>query len=153
MVTLIENGDIFESKMSTLVCPVNCVGVMGKGLALAFKRRFPYIEEYYQRYCQEHAGEYRLRPGTCLISEELEPSSEPNIILFPTKDHWRNPSRLEWIRSGLERVRELTDSYEITSLAVPALGCGLGGLDWEVVRPLMLNHFEDYSIPVEVYTP
>ncbi len=142
----VHMGNIFESEMQTLVNTVNCVGVMGKGLALEFKKRFPGMFEDYLLRCktkQVHLGEPYLYRG-------LLP---PWIINFPTKDHWRSVSRLSDIIAGLEYLEKHYSEWEITSLAVPALGCSNGQLEWRVVGPTLYRYLSRLDIPVELYAP
>lgn len=135
-------GDIFESDAQTLVNTVNCRGVMGKGLALEFKRRFPQMFEGYKRECE--AG--RLRIGT------LHLYRGPNrwILNFPTKDHWRGRSKIEYIERGLQYFVEHYKEWGITSIAFPKLGCNLGGLDWREVKEKMIKYLEDLA-DIEIY--
>lgn len=146
-------GDIFASNAAALTNPVNCVGVMGKGLALEFKRRFPAMFKRYQEWCQK--GFVRLGEPH-LYFDPMDPNVR-KIINFPTKNHWRDASRLEDIAYGLGYLEaslpEWRDSWGATSLAVPALGCGEGGLRWDLVRPLLLRFAERAAVPVEVYEP
>lgn len=137
------HGDLFTSQAQTLVNPVNCVGVMGKGLALAFRRRFPAMYVDYVARCRR--GE--VRPGR----PYLFTGTTPWILNFPTKDHWRNPSRLTFIEDGLKALVDQISIWGIHSLALPALGCGLGQLSWEEVRPLLVRYLQPLPIPVEVY--
>jgi len=139
-------GDIFESKAHTLVNTVNTVGVMGKGIALGFRKRFPEMFEDYVRRCERHEVSLR-RP---YIYRRLTP---PHIINFPTKDHWRSVSKLEDITQGLRYLQAHITEWGVTSLAVPPLGCGEGRLDWRVVGPTLYRHLRDLSIPVELYAP
>lgn len=123
----------FDARVEALVNTVNTVGVMGKGLALEFRRRFPVNFEIYAAACRR--GEVEI--GRMLVVETA-PSSGPRLIInFPTKKHWRHPSCLEYVRAGLVGlVREIRER-DIRSLAVPPLGCGNGGLAWAAVRPLI----------------
>lgn len=139
-------GDIFQSKAQTLVNTVNCVGVMGKGIALEFKKRFPAMFEDYQARCD--AG--RVRPGEPYLYSDVLGTS---IVNFPTKDHWRSPSRLEDIVRGLEHFAAHFREWGITSVAMPPLGCGNGGLEWSLVGPLMHQKLASLGIPVEIYAP
>jgi O-acetyl-ADP-ribose deacetylase (regulator of RNase III) len=139
-------GDIFASKAQTLVNTVNCVGVMGKGVALGFKQRFPEMYKDYVRRCER--GQVRL--GQPYIYKRLV---EPWVLNFPTKDHWRAVSRLSDIVAGLEHLTRYYTEWGITSLAVPPLGCGNGQLDWNVVGPTLYRHFDKLDIPVEMYAP
>jgi uncharacterized protein YwgA/O-acetyl-ADP-ribose deacetylase (regulator of RNase III) len=139
-------GDVLGSKAQTLVNTVNTVGVMGKGIALAFRKRFPDMYEDYQKRCAEG----RLRLGEPYLFKRSEP---PWILLFPTKDHWRSVSRLADIRRGLEYLEAHFREWGITSLAVPALGCGHGKLEWRVVGPMLYRYLDRLGIPVELYAP
>ena len=139
-------GNIFELKAQTLVNTVNCVGIMGKGLALEFKKLFPDMYEDYVVRCK--AKEVHL--GEPYLYRRLLP---PWILNFPTKDHWRSVSRLSDIVAGLEYLEKHYHEWEITSLAVPALGCSNGQLEWRVVGPTLYRYLSRFDIPVELYAP
>lgn len=139
-------GDIFKSKAQTLVNTVNCVGIMGKGIALEFKKRFPEMYEDYVRRCK--AKEVKL--GQPYLFRSIVP---PWILNFPTKDHWRSVSKLEHIVQGLGYLEQHYQEWGITSLAVPPLGCGQGQLEWRVVGPTLYRHLKRLNIPVELYAP
>ncbi len=139
-------GDLFQSKAQTLVNTVNCVGVMGKGLALEFKNRFPGMYKDYVRRCKK--GHVRL--GEPYLFRQLEPQY---ILNFPTKDHWRSVSRLDDIIQGLEYLKKHYKDWGITSIAVPSLGCQQGQLDWKIVLPVLYEHLSRLEIPVELYIP
>lgn len=139
-------GDMFKSKAQTLVNTVNCVGIMGKGIALEFRKRFPEMHEDYLRRCE--AKEVKL--GQPYLFRSLLP---PWILNFPTKDHWRSVSRLEDIIRGLRHVERHYREWGITSLAVPPLGCGHGQLEWRVVGPTLYRHLKRLDIPVELFAP
>lgn len=145
MVT-VKVGDMFDSDAQTLVNTVNCVGVMGKGVALEFKNRFPEMFEDYLARCT--AGEVRL--GQPYLYRSLMP---PWVLNFPTKDHWRSVSRLEDIEQGLTYLLRHYRQWGIASLAVPPLGCGQGQLEWRVVGPTLYRYFKQMEIPVELYAP
>jgi O-acetyl-ADP-ribose deacetylase (regulator of RNase III) len=136
-------GNIFESGCEALVCPTNCVGVMGKGLALQFKKRYPGYYTDYRWRCDN--GYMKIgRVDVWAIGFFLVPPEEiPGmkfIFSFPTKLHWRDKSELPFIESGLEDlIRLLTRKPYVRSVAVPALGAGLGGLAWSDVKPLMVE--------------
>ncbi len=139
-------GDLFQSKAQTLVNAVNCVGVMGKGIALGFRRRFPDMYHDYVARCaakQVRMGEPYLFRRPML----------PWILNFPTKDSWRSVSRLSDILDGLEYLERHYREWGINSLAVPALGCGEGQLEWRMVGPALCDHLSRLGIPVELYTP
>lgn len=139
-------GDIFRSNSQTLVNTVNTVGVMGKGIALGFRKHFPEMYEDFVRRCQR--GEVRL--GQPYLYRRAIP---PNIINFPTKDHWRSVSRLSDIVKGLNYLEAHIREWGITSLAVPPLGCGEGQLEWRVVGKTLYRHLSRLGIPVELYAP
>ena len=143
---IVRTGDIFSSTAETLVNPVNCVGVMGKGLALAFQKRYPAMFLEYRYLFSTR----QLRPGRPYLYRDLTGVS---ILNFPTKDHWRNPSELPTIVSGLQWFQEHYQALHIQSIAFPALGCGNGGLAWDTVGPVLYRYLHDLPIPVEVYAP
>lgn len=145
-------GNLFEAKTEVLVNAVNCVGVMGKGIALQFKQKFPV--DYFKAYkhaCQN--GELTI--GKVQVFELKNAQTNPlYIINFPTKNHWREQSRIEYIESGLHSLVEAVEQYEIKSIAMPALGCGLGGLDWNEVKPLIEQAFVDLpNVEVLLFVP
>jgi len=139
-------GDIFESKAQTLVNTVNTVGVMGKGIALGFRQRFPEMYDDYVRRCERHS----VRMGEPYLYRRLVP---PNILNFPTKEHWRSVSRLEDIVKGLSYLESHVQEWGIQSLAVPPLGCGEGRLDWRVVGPTLYRRLARLGTPVSLYAP
>lgn len=139
-------GDLFKSRAQTLVNTVNCVGVMGKGVALGFKKRFPAMFADYVVRCKR--GEVQLGRPYLYTADGV-----PWTLNFPTKDDWRSVSRLSDIVRGLEYLESHYKDWGITSLAVPPLGCGNGQLDWEVVGPTLFRHFSRLDIPVELYAP
>ncbi|MFO7907216.1 MAG: macro domain-containing protein [Pirellulaceae bacterium] len=142
----VQIGDIFQSDAQTLINTVNCVGVMGKGIALEFKKRFPKMFEDYAHRCKEG----RVKLGEPYLYRRLTP---PWILNFPTKDHWRSVSRLEDIVAGLEHVRQHCKEWGIASLAVPPLGCGQGQLEWRVVGPTLYRQLKQLDIPVQLFAP
>lgn len=139
-------GDIFESDCRTLVNTVNCVGVMGKGIAKCFKERYPDMYKDYKRRCTCGV----VRPGTPYLFDDILGTS---ILNFPTKDHWRSPSRLSYIREGLDWFCAHWDELGITSIAFPPLGCGNGGLNWREVGPIMYEKLKGLPIDIEIYAP
>lgn len=141
----VVSGDIFSSRCQTLTNPVNCAGVMGRGLAEEFKRRYPAMFEDYRGRCVR---------GEVKIGEPfLWKSRERWVLNFPTKRHWREPSETEFIADGLAYAAEKAEEWGMVSLAVPALGCGLGGLEWEEVRKIMLEHLPPPGTDVEIFAP
>lgn len=139
------SGDLFESGCSTLVNAINCRGVMGAGIAREFRRRWPSMYEDYRRRCE--------RGAVTLGRPYPWPASPARVINFPTKDDWREPSRLQAISEGVAHLRRHYRAWGIESLALPALGCGLGGLPWERVRPVFERGLADLAIPVLVFAP
>jgi O-acetyl-ADP-ribose deacetylase (regulator of RNase III) len=127
------SGDLLDADVEALVNTVNTVGVMGKGLALQFKRRFPANFATYAAACKR--GEVEI--GRMLVVETEEPTGPRYIINFPTKKHWRDPSRLEYVTAGLSALIDEVQARGIRSIAVPPLGCGNGGLAWSDVEPLI----------------
>ena len=139
-------ADIFQSKAQTLINTVNCVGVMGKGIALEFKERFPQMYEDYIHRCERK----EVRLGEPYLYQSL---ILPQIINFPTKEHWKSLSRIEDIERGLEYLVAHYKKWGVTSLAVPPLGCGNGQLEWRMVGPLIYKYIQQMDIPVEIYAP
>jgi len=161
--TLAE-GDMFFSHMQTLTVSVNLVGVMGKGLASRAKYQFPDVYVIYQDACRRRKlrmGRPYLYKRETLVDDELadepETLSKRNdtkwFLLFATKRHWREKADLNGIKEGLRWVRENYKSEGIRSLALPALGCGLGKLKWEEVGPVMCRELSDLEIDVVIYLP
>ena len=139
-------GDLFQSDAQTLVNTVNCVGVMGKGVALEFKRQFPEMYKDYVARCRLE----QVRLGQPYLYRYPNP---PWVLNFPTKDHWRNVARIEDVVRGLEYLLEHYKDWGITSLAVPPLGCGQGQLEWRVVGPTLHEYLTRMDIPVQLYAP
>lgn len=139
--------DLFALPAHTLVNPVNTVGVMGAGLALAFARRWPAHLAWYQEQCRLGL----LQPGEPQL--DRGDGSRPWILAMPTKQHWRHPSRLEWVEAGLERLAGRLPGSGIQSLALPALGCGLGGLPYAEVERAVLHYLQEAGIPVWLIAP
>ncbi len=143
MITYVT-GDLFHSPAQVLVNTVNTVGVMGKGIALEFKRIYPDMFRSYQRLCEHnmfHVGQLWLWKS-------------PNkwVLNFPTKKHWRSPSRPEYIEAGLKKFQQAYNDLSIHSIAFPALGCGNGELDFDTqVRPLMEQYLKDLPIDIFIY--
>lgn len=130
-----KTGDMFEERAEAIVNTVNCVGVMGKGVALEFKRRWPDNFRAYKRLCDRH----QLRPGKVYVHHEGDMLSGGRrfLINFPTKDHWRAKSKLEYIENGLVDFVAQIEQLKIKTVVIPPLGCGNGGLDWTVVKALL----------------
>lgn len=141
-------GDIVRTRARAIANPVNCVGVAGRGLALQFRHARPDNHAAYAAACR--AG--LVRPGRPHVHVPVR-SGLPVIVNVPTKRHWREPSRLDDVAAGIRALRALLDEHAWPSLAVPPLGCGLGGLSWTRVRPLIRNAFVDADADVLVYAP
>ena len=146
MIERVLKGDLLSSRAQTLINTVNTVGVMGKGIALQFRKRFPEMYADYRDRCAAgavHLGEPYLywRPD------------RPWIINFPTKDHWRSLARLDAIDQGLEFLVANLEDWKVESLAVPPLGTGNGQLEWTEVGPVIYRRLKDVRIPVELYAP
>lgn len=129
-------GNLLKAKVDALVNTVNTVGVMGKGIALQFKQAFPDVFKSYKEACD--AGEIVVGK----VHVVNRPSPPRFVINFPTKKHWRNPSKIEYICDGLNDLVLSIPELGIKSIAIPPLGCGNGGLDWRAVRPLIVQAFE-----------
>jgi O-acetyl-ADP-ribose deacetylase (regulator of RNase III)/uncharacterized protein YwgA len=142
----VTKGNLFDSGAQALVNTANCVGIMGKGVALEFKHRFPDMYKDYVSRCSR--GEVQL--GKPYLYREL---FLPWVINFPTKDHWRSVSRLADIVAGLEYLEDHYREWGIASLAVPPLGCGNGQLEWRIVGPTLYRHLNRLGIPVTLYGP
>lgn len=154
-------GDMFLSQAQTLTISVNTVGVMGKGLASRAKYQFPDIYVVYEDLCRKKrlvVGKPELVKRETSLADKL--SDQPIgtdqatwFLLFPTKQHWREHSQLSYIVDGLAWLKEHLHAWGITSMALPALGCGLGGLTWQQVGPLMCQFALSVNIPVMIYLP
>ena len=144
----IKQGDIFKSSCEVIANPINCVGVMGGGLALAFKKKFPEHFETYKKMCQN--GEIKV--GELYV---VDGDEKHKVLLFPTKIHWKNPSLMEYVVDGLKYLAENYEKMDIKSIAIPAIGCGLGGLNWEDVKEQITSVLSelDNKIEIEIYEP
>jgi len=144
------DGDLFADPADALVNPVNCVGVMGRGLALEFRRASPAMERAYADACRRG----RVQPGRMFVFETGLLVPPRLVVNFPTKRHWRDLARIEDIALGLEALVQEIEGRAIRSIAVPALGAGLGGLSWDIVRPRIedtLGRLD--AVRVRVYLP
>jgi len=146
----LTQGDMLTADVDALVNTVNCVGVMGRGIALQFRKAFPENFKAYKAVCER--GE--LRPGKLFIYEQAQLTNPRYIINFPTKDHWKGKSRLEYIDVGLEVLVQEVQRLGIRSIAIPPLGCGQGGLKWSAVRPRIEHAFSTLTnVHVLLYEP
>lgn len=144
------SGNLLEANAEALVNTVNTVGIMGKGIALMFKDAFPDNFREYEAACKNGS----MQVGRVLLTERNDLMGPRWIINFPTKKHWRNPSQIEWIEDGLSDLKTVLRTHGIHSIALPPLGSGNGGLDWEDVKPLIVSKLGDLSdVDVLVYEP
>jgi O-acetyl-ADP-ribose deacetylase (regulator of RNase III) len=132
-----KQGNLLEEDAEALVNAVNCVGVMGKGIALQFKQAFPENFQQYKKACDAK----EVQPGRMFTVPTEKLFNPKYIINFPTKCHWRDKSKIEDIQTGLKALVAEVQQLGITSIAIPALGCGNGGLDWVEVKPLIESAF------------
>jgi uncharacterized protein YwgA/O-acetyl-ADP-ribose deacetylase (regulator of RNase III) len=142
----VKIGNIFDSSSKTLVNTVNCVGVMGKGIAQIFKKKYPTMFKEYKILCDNK----QIKPGTLYPYYE---KNEIKILNFPTKQHWRSPSNLQYIIEGLNWFIDHYEQLGIKSIAFPPLGCGNGGLTWTVVGPIMYQKLNQLPINIEIFAP
>ncbi|MFN4219616.1 MAG: DarT ssDNA thymidine ADP-ribosyltransferase family protein [bacterium] len=158
------NGDMFFSRMQTLTISVNTVGVMGKGLASRTKYQFPDVYVKYQDLCKKGilkmGKPYLYKREASLdyiLADEPEKLTDLNLqtwfLLFPTKNHWKEMANLNGVEEGLKWLVENYKKEGIKSLAVPALGCGLGGLPWWTVGPMLCRYLRRLELPVKLYLP
>ncbi|MCE5231239.1 macro domain-containing protein [bacterium] len=143
MAIKILDGDILSSTCQTLVNTVNCVGVMGAGLALGFKRRYPDMYREYRSMCQSGG----MKIGTLWIYR----MKDRWVLNFPTKQHWRGKSKEEYLHAGLKSFMDIYLSEGIESIAFPLLGAGLGGLNPGRSQEIMMSYLENCAIPVEIF--
>ena len=145
-----KTGDLLAEDAEAHVNAVNCVGVMDGGIALHFKNAYPDNFNAYENACK--LGE--VRPGRMFVFETGNSTSPRYIVNFPTKNHWRDPSRMEDIDAGLNDLKEVVRNKGIKSIAMPALGCGFGGLDWDDVRPRIEEAFSGFKdLNVIIFQP
>lgn len=148
-----RKGDMFSEPAEALVNTVNCVGVMGKGVALEFKRRWPANYKAYKKVCDAK----ELTPGKMFVFDTMQlfPSDGPRYLInFPTKAHWRSKSKLSYVEDGLDALVEEIQKHKIKSIAIPPLGCGNGGLNWAEVKPLITSKLANLDdLHVVIFPP
>ena len=145
MTIIYKHGDILNDTSQAIVIPINTVGVPGAGLAKAWAGKDPDAAKFYQVLCKSVGIK---------IGEIATIASANKIwVLFPTKKHWKNPSKLEWIEAGLIHLCRIIKDLQLKSIAIPPLGCGLGGLDWDDVNPLMQTYLSQIGISIAIYRP
>ncbi|TAE28805.1 MAG: phosphatase [Cytophagales bacterium] len=142
-------GNLLNAPTEALVNTVNTVGVMGKGIALQFKETYPKNYALYRAACK--AGAFKT--GEVLAVQDETATGQKWIINFPTKEHWKGRSEYEYIESGLKALRAKLVELAVNSVALPPLGCGNGGLDWEVVKPMIEAHLGDLAIDILLFEP
>ncbi len=142
-------GNVLDANVEALVNTVNTVGVMGKGVALMFKEAFPENFKAYSAACKRN----EIRVGHMFVTERAQLIGPKFIINFPTKQHWRNPSKMEWIEAGLEDLKRVVIEKGIRSIAIPPLGSGNGGLTWSEVRQNIEDALASIPVQVIIYEP
>jgi len=141
----LKSGNLLDSKCDILVNTVNCVGVMGAGIAKSFKDKYPRMFKQYKLDCEQG----RYKPSTLIEYNE----TDGKIILnFATKDHWMESSNIRWIVAGLDNLNKYLNGTTY-SIAIPALGCNNGGLDWNVVKELIYSKLDNLNNEIELYMP
>ncbi|MUV37012.1 hypothetical protein JNUCC1_00818 [Lentibacillus sp. JNUCC-1] len=142
-------GNLLEDSSEALVNTVNTVGVMGKGIALQFKQAFPEVFREYEKSCRKNeveTGKMHIVDTSALVGPKY-------IINFPTKQHWKEKTKMSYITEGLKDLVKNVQELGIRSIAIPPLGCGNGGLDWSEVKPLIEKAFKDLDVDVRIYEP
>lgn len=143
-------GNLLEADVEALVNTVNTVGVMGKGIALMFKERFPANMAAYAKACKTH----EVQTGKMFVTETGELMGPRWIVNFPTKQHWRAKSQIQWIIDGLFDLRNFIEENHVKSIAIPPLGAGNGGLNWDDVKPHIVEILGDLqNVKIIVYEP
>lgn len=140
--------DIFSLDVESIVNPVNCVGIMGAGLALKFKERYPQNYKAYKAVCENKL----LKAGDIFVTK-ISNNGVKYVINFATKDHYKNHSKINYITEGLIALKQFLDKENISSVAIPALGCGLGGLNYPEVKDKILKEFDNTEKNVYVIAP
>lgn len=144
-----KNGDILREDVEAIVNTVNCVGIMGRGLALQFKNKFPQNLKEYQLACTNK----EVQLGKMFVHQTGQLINPKYIINFPTKGHWKQNSKIEDISNGLDDLITIIEKYSIKSIAIPPLGSGLGGLDWKMVKKLIEEKLKNINCTVILFEP
>ena len=143
-------GNLLDAPTEAVINTVNTVGVMGKGIALMFKESFPENFLAYEEACKSK----QVQTGRMFVTQSVTLEGSRWIINFPTKQHWRQPSRLEWIIAGLKDLKLVIEQKRIRSIAIPPLGCGNGGLNWEDVRPEIESALSELTeVDIQIFEP
>lgn len=150
MINIVTNQNFLSDTSDGIVIPVNTAGVPGAGLALSWAKQYPDAAKLYKTACRNHS----FGIGNILVVATT-PINKPlqHFLCFPTKEHWRNPSRMEYIEAGLPVLAKTCERLQLTSIAVPALGCGLGGLHWQDVNPVLIQYLGGHDMTVRLYPP
>lgn len=150
---VLKKGNLFDSECQTLVNTVNCIGVMGAGIAKQYKQRYPEMFDEYKHICNNNTKEnYLSHGGDIWIWDYVDMFKQRKILCFATKVNWQYPSKIEWIERGLQNFVKNYKKWNITSIAWPKLGCTNGKLNWETqVKPLMIKYLDDIDIINEIY--
>jgi O-acetyl-ADP-ribose deacetylase (regulator of RNase III) len=150
MSVTLKSGDLLKDSSEAVVNTVNCVGVMGKGIALQFKQRWPQNFKAYADACKHKL----IKPGKVFIHDMGQWAEPRYVVNFPTKVHWRDDSKVEYIESGLRDLIAQAKRLGIKSVALPPLGCGNGGLEWSRVKRAIVDAFKDHpDIDVHLFEP
>lgn len=144
-----KNGDILREDVEAIVNTVNCVGIMGRGLALQFKNKFPQNFKDYQLACTNK----EVQLGKMFVHQTGQLINPKYIINFPTKGHWKQNSKIEDISNGLDDLITIIEKYSIKSIAIPPLGSGLGGLDWNQVKKLIEEKLKNINCTIILFEP
>ena len=144
-----KNGDILREDVEAIVNTVNCVGIMGRGLALQFKNKFPQNFKEYQLACKNK----EVQLGKMFVHQTGQLINPKYIINFPTKGHWKQNSKIEDISNGLDDLITIIEKYSIKSIAIPPLGSGLGGLDWKMAKKLIEEKLKNINCTVILFEP
>ena len=143
------HDNLLKSEAEALINTVNTVGVMGKGIALQFREKYPENYDEYRKACQRKD----VQIGRMYVTKPERIGHPKYIINFPTKTHWKSSSKLEYVEQGLNDLIRIIHDYDIKSIAVPPLGCGYGGLDWDQVKPLLIEKLSVVNADVFLYEP
>ena len=141
------HGDLFTSELKVLACPVNTVGAMGAGLALAFNEKHPDLYYQYKRQCRYRWFDHK---SLMLFSPA---NADYRVLLVPTKLHWKSPSSLQQVERCVRNIAKLYHQGKILEVALPALGCGYGELNYPEVKALIYQHLDPLALRVELYAP
>lgn len=150
MINIVTNQNFLSDTSDGIVIPVNTVGVAGAGLAVEWAKKHPEAARLYKTACKNRSFDI----GNILVVTAISIDKPlQHFLCFPTKEHWRNPSRMEYIEAGLPILAKTCVHLQLTSIAIPALGCGLGGLRWQDVNPVLIQYLGGHDMTVRLYPP